>query len=173
MPDSFIRMPSTAGGSVTLPASYQTPSRRFRDAWLYDADNDVVTLDVEKAKAAVKAEVDRERDVRSMAVKAFTLSGGENVKVQIGDRTFRENLDTLYGFAESNDRRGNAPGLTLRDAEDTEFSLPPGKMIELGDQAFSYGSQLFNAAGSKRAEVDALATADDVKTYDLTTGWPS
>jgi hypothetical protein len=167
MPQSFIAVPSTAGGTTRLPASYQTPSRRFRSAWLYDANTDAVTLDMSASKAVLKAEVEAQVVPLIMSPADYTVNG----------TTYRLSADST---ADLLDRSGLAleakvrvdesdtTDMTIVDANGAVQTLTPADMLALQRAVRDRADTIKQARRTKIGEIDALSTVADVTGYDTT-----
>lgn len=167
MPQTFIRVPSTEGGTVRLTASYKTPSRRFRDAWLYDNSADAVTLDVEKAKHTLRQEVEAQVFPLVVRPAEYTVSG---TTYRLSADSVADLLDRSGLALEAKVRidEGDTTGMTVLDATGTIQTLSPSDMLALQRAVRERADQVKQARRQHISAINALSTVADVTSYDTT-----
>lgn len=107
------------------------PSRKFRDAW--SSEGTVIVIDPVAKAEILKGLINKERDRRIALGHTVTLSDGTVIQVQTRDEKDFRNINGLVSQALVYSMMNNlTEEMTFWGADNTEHTLTPAKMIEMG-----------------------------------------
>jgi hypothetical protein len=144
------------GNVITIP---EKPSYTYE--WVDDQWVDQTSI--LQLKTICIKEIDIEREKRN------------NLPIEYLQNTFDADFVAQRNISVwmTNIANGQNPptGFVWRDFNNINHPADANFIIGLGNAVILRGTQLYQSSWIKKAEVEALTTAEAVKNYDVTTGW--
>jgi hypothetical protein len=144
------------GTIVTIPERPSPMHEWVNDAW-------VDQTPIAQLKKVTIIQVNRERERRNY------------LPINYSGNLFDADLEAQRNISAwmTNIAAGQNPpvGFVWRDYNNVDHAADAAFIIGLGNAVTLRGTQLYQTSWAKKAEIDALTTAEQVNNYDVNTGW--
>lgn len=121
-------------------------------------------LTIEEGKKLLNELINTERD-KKCHEKKFTDSNGHNYDIDVKSR------DKITGMVASIANNIITENFIWRDADNIDRTHTPITFLTLSSEILQYTQHIYSISWQKKSEVNNLSTINELKSYDITTGW--